>query len=172
MDWIIANHCNDQPVAGFSGQPNLSTSRFRGVVQISRFWFTAVERKPPVREGRFFGPASARTSWLSPLGGSAGGSAYSTQPSLRYGYAWRTFAWEDKFKRLLLRSEFKGTKAAEPQGALVYAVPVVSNGVLHVASLGATGSQMCALDPATGSILWQFAAGGSVGAHPAIAAAP
>ena len=78
--------------------------------RISRFWFTAVERKPPVREGRFFGPASARTSWLSPLDGSAGGSAYSTQPSLRYGYAWRTFAWEDKFKRLLLRSEFKGTK--------------------------------------------------------------
>jgi hypothetical protein len=37
--------------------------------RISRFWFTAVERKPPVSEGRFFGPASARTSWLNPLGG-------------------------------------------------------------------------------------------------------
>ena len=37
MDWIIANHCNDQPVAGFSGLPNLSTSRFRGVVQNQPF---------------------------------------------------------------------------------------------------------------------------------------
>ena len=46
---------------------------------------------------------------------------------------------------------------------------MVSNGVLYVASLAATGSQMYALEPPTGSILWQFAAGGSVGAHPAIA---
>jgi polyvinyl alcohol dehydrogenase (cytochrome) len=46
---------------------------------------------------------------------------------------------------------------------------VVSNGVLYVASMAATGSEMYALDPATGSILRQFAAGGSVGAHPAIA---
>jgi hypothetical protein len=30
------------------------------------------------------------------------------RPSIRYGYAWSgTFAWEDKFKRLLLRFEFK-----------------------------------------------------------------
>ena len=29
-------------------------------------------------------------------------------PSIRYGYCVeRTFAWEDKFKRLLLRFEFK-----------------------------------------------------------------
>jgi hypothetical protein len=35
--------------------------------------------------------------------------------------------------------------------------------------MAATGSEMYALDPATGSILRQFAAGGSVGAHPAIA---
>lgn len=60
-------------------------------------------------------------------------------------------------------------QTAEPQRALVYAAPVVSNGVVYVASLAATGNQMYALDPATGSILWQFAAGGSVGAHPAVA---
>jgi polyvinyl alcohol dehydrogenase (cytochrome) len=60
-------------------------------------------------------------------------------------------------------------QTAEPQNALVYAAPVVANGVLFVASLAATGNQMYALDPATGSILWQFAAGGSVGAHPAVA---
>jgi polyvinyl alcohol dehydrogenase (cytochrome) len=60
-------------------------------------------------------------------------------------------------------------QTAEPQGALVYAAPVVANGVLYVASLAATGNQMYALDPVTGSILWQFAAGGSVGSHPAVA---
>jgi polyvinyl alcohol dehydrogenase (cytochrome) len=60
-------------------------------------------------------------------------------------------------------------QTAEPQGALVYAAPVVANGVLFVASLAAKGDQMYALDPATGSILWRFAAGGSVGAHPAVA---
>jgi hypothetical protein len=60
MDWIIADHRNDQLVAGFSGQSNLSTSRFRAWFRISRFWFTAVERKPPVSEGRFFGPAPER----------------------------------------------------------------------------------------------------------------
>jgi hypothetical protein len=37
MDWIIADHRNDQLVAGFSGQSNLSTSRFRGVVQNQPF---------------------------------------------------------------------------------------------------------------------------------------
>ena len=60
-------------------------------------------------------------------------------------------------------------QTAEPQGALVYAAPVVANGVLYVASLAAKGDQMYALDAATGSILWRFAAGGSVGAHPAVA---
>jgi polyvinyl alcohol dehydrogenase (cytochrome) len=60
-------------------------------------------------------------------------------------------------------------QTAEPTGALVYAAPVVANGVLYVASLVAKGDQMFALDPQTGSILWRFAAGGSVGAHPAVA---
>jgi polyvinyl alcohol dehydrogenase (cytochrome) len=61
-------------------------------------------------------------------------------------------------------------QTAEPKGALVYAAPVVANGVLYVSSLeGAEGKQFYALDPATGAILWQFAAGGSVGAHPAVA---
>ena len=60
-------------------------------------------------------------------------------------------------------------QTAEPQGALVYAAPVAANGVLYVASLAAKGDQMYALDPGTGAILWRFAAGGSVGAHPAVA---
>jgi polyvinyl alcohol dehydrogenase (cytochrome) len=61
-------------------------------------------------------------------------------------------------------------QTAEPKGALVYAAPVVANGVLYVSSLESTeGKQYYALDPATGAILWQFAAGGSVMAHPAVA---
>ncbi len=60
-------------------------------------------------------------------------------------------------------------QTAEPQGALVYAAPVVANGVLYVASLAAKGDQMYALDPDSGLILWRFAAGGPVGAHPAVA---
>jgi len=44
----------------------------------------------------------------------------------------------------------------------------VANGVAYVASMAKTGSQMYALDAATGSILWQFAAGSSVNAAPAI----
>jgi len=61
-------------------------------------------------------------------------------------------------------------QTAEPKGALVYAAPVVANGVLYVSSLeGVEGKQFYALDPATGAILWQFAAGGSVAAHPAVA---
>jgi polyvinyl alcohol dehydrogenase (cytochrome) len=61
-------------------------------------------------------------------------------------------------------------QTAEPKGALVYAVPVIANGVLYVSSLErGEGKQFYALDPATGAILWQFAAGGPVVAHPAVA---
>jgi polyvinyl alcohol dehydrogenase (cytochrome) len=60
-------------------------------------------------------------------------------------------------------------QTAEPQGALVYAAPVVANGVVYVGSLAASGGQMLALAPDTGEVLWQFEAGGSVGAHPAVA---
>jgi polyvinyl alcohol dehydrogenase (cytochrome) len=47
---------------------------------------------------------------------------------------------------------------------------MVANGVLYVASMAraADGHQMLALDAATGRILWQFSAGSSVNASPAI----
>jgi len=46
----------------------------------------------------------------------------------------------------------------------------VANGVVYVASMAklATGNQMFALDAATGAILWQFGAGSSVNAGPAV----
>jgi polyvinyl alcohol dehydrogenase (cytochrome) len=47
--------------------------------------------------------------------------------------------------------------------------PVTSaNGVLYAASMAKTGSEMYALDAATGTILWQYAAGSSVNAAPAV----
>jgi len=57
----------------------------------------------------------------------------------------------------------------DPQNAAAYAAPVVANGVVYVGSMASSGNQMYALDAATGEILWRFAAGGSVGAHPAVA---
>ena len=57
----------------------------------------------------------------------------------------------------------------DPQGAVDYGAPVAADGVLYVSSLASTGDQMYALDPASGKILWHFAAGGSVGSHPAVA---
>lgn len=44
----------------------------------------------------------------------------------------------------------------------------VANGVDFTASMAKTGNQMYALDAATGTILWRFAAGSSVNAAPAI----
>jgi polyvinyl alcohol dehydrogenase (cytochrome) len=44
----------------------------------------------------------------------------------------------------------------------------VADGVTYVASMAKTGDQMYALDAATGTILWSFAAGSSVNAGPAI----
>jgi polyvinyl alcohol dehydrogenase (cytochrome) len=47
--------------------------------------------------------------------------------------------------------------------------PVTSaNGVVYVASMAKSGSEMYALDAATGSILWQYSAGSSVNAAPAV----
>ncbi|NMA97653.1 MAG: PQQ-binding-like beta-propeller repeat protein [Phyllobacteriaceae bacterium] len=60
-------------------------------------------------------------------------------------------------------------QVAEPNGAAVYAAPVVANGVVFGASMATTGEQMFALSAETGDILWRFASGGSVAAHPAIA---
>lgn len=60
-------------------------------------------------------------------------------------------------------------QVAEPNGAPVYAAPVVANGVIFGASMASSGDQMFALDAATGEILWRFASGGSVAAHPAVA---
>jgi polyvinyl alcohol dehydrogenase (cytochrome) len=60
-------------------------------------------------------------------------------------------------------------QTADPQWAADYAAPTVANGVVYVGSLERTRDQMFALDAASGEILWQFAAGGSVAAHPAIA---
>ncbi len=44
----------------------------------------------------------------------------------------------------------------------------VANGVVYTASMAKSGNEMYALDAATGSILWQFAAGSSVNAAPSI----
>jgi polyvinyl alcohol dehydrogenase (cytochrome) len=59
-------------------------------------------------------------------------------------------------------------QVGDPQNAAAYAAPVVANGVVYVGSMAASGDQMYALDAATGEILWRFAAGGSVGSHPAV----
>jgi polyvinyl alcohol dehydrogenase (cytochrome) len=56
----------------------------------------------------------------------------------------------------------------DPQGAPDLASLTVANGVLYGGSMAHTGDQMYALDSATGSILWRFAAGGSVVAGPAV----
>ena len=44
----------------------------------------------------------------------------------------------------------------------------VANGVVYVSSMAQTGSDMYALDAATGQILWQYSAGSSVNASPAV----
>jgi polyvinyl alcohol dehydrogenase (cytochrome) len=59
-------------------------------------------------------------------------------------------------------------QTGDPSMAADYADPVVANGVVYVGSLERTRDQMFALDAATGTILWRFAAGGSVAAHPAV----
>jgi polyvinyl alcohol dehydrogenase (cytochrome) len=59
-------------------------------------------------------------------------------------------------------------QTADPQWAADYAAPTVANGVVYVGSLEHTRDQMFALDAASGDILWRFAAGGSVAAHPSV----
>jgi polyvinyl alcohol dehydrogenase (cytochrome) len=44
----------------------------------------------------------------------------------------------------------------------------IANGVLYAGSMSHAGEQMYAIDGATGSILWRFAAGGSVVSGPAV----
>ena len=44
----------------------------------------------------------------------------------------------------------------------------VADGVVYAGSLARTGTNMYALNAATGAILWSFASGGSVAAGPAI----
>jgi len=56
----------------------------------------------------------------------------------------------------------------DPQGAADLAALTVANGVLYAGSMAHTGNQMYALNTATGSILWQYAAGGSVVSGPAV----
>jgi polyvinyl alcohol dehydrogenase (cytochrome) len=56
----------------------------------------------------------------------------------------------------------------DPQGASDLAALTVANGVLYAGSMAHTGNQMYALSAATGKILWEYAAGGSVVAGPAV----
>lgn len=54
------------------------------------------------------------------------------------------------------------TLAADPQGAIGASFVSAANGVVYAGSLAAAGTNMYALDAATGKILWSFASGGSV----------
>jgi polyvinyl alcohol dehydrogenase (cytochrome) len=56
----------------------------------------------------------------------------------------------------------------DPQGAPDLAALTVANGVLYAGSMAHTGNQMYALHGATGRIMWEYAAGGSVVSGPAV----
>jgi polyvinyl alcohol dehydrogenase (cytochrome) len=56
----------------------------------------------------------------------------------------------------------------DPRGASDLAALSVANGIVYAGSMAHAGEQMYALDARNGSILWRFAAGGSVVAGPAI----
>ena len=56
----------------------------------------------------------------------------------------------------------------DPGGASDLAALTVANGVLYAGSMSHAGEQMYALDATNGSVLWRFAAGGSVVAGPAV----
>jgi polyvinyl alcohol dehydrogenase (cytochrome) len=58
--------------------------------------------------------------------------------------------------------------ATDPRGAPDLAALTVANGVLYAGSMAHTGTQMYALNSATGDVLWGYAAGGSVVAGPAV----
>ena len=53
-------------------------------------------------------------------------------------------------------------------GVWVFAPVTSANGVVYTASMAKTGNEMYALDAATGAILWQYSAGSSVNAAPAV----
>ena len=59
-------------------------------------------------------------------------------------------------------------QTADPQGAPDLGALSVANGVVYGGSMAHTGNQMYALDARTGVIRWEFPAGGSVVAGPAI----
>jgi polyvinyl alcohol dehydrogenase (cytochrome) len=59
-------------------------------------------------------------------------------------------------------------QTCDPAGATDTADLTVANGVVYAGSLARTGTNMYALNAATGRILWSFASGGSVAAGPAI----
>jgi polyvinyl alcohol dehydrogenase (cytochrome) len=50
----------------------------------------------------------------------------------------------------------------DPQGAVDAGFVSVANGVVYAGSMVTTGTNMYALDAATGKILWSFASGGTV----------
>jgi polyvinyl alcohol dehydrogenase (cytochrome) len=56
----------------------------------------------------------------------------------------------------------------DPRGASDLAALTVANGVLYAGSMAHTGTQMYALNTATGKVLWEWAAGGSVVSGPAV----
>ena len=56
----------------------------------------------------------------------------------------------------------------DPQGASDLAALTVANGVVYAGSMAHDGDQMYALDARSGQILWNFKAGGSVVAGPAV----
>ncbi len=56
----------------------------------------------------------------------------------------------------------------DPQGASDLAALTVANGIVYAGSMAHTGHQMYALHARTGEVLWQYAAGGSVVAGPAV----
>ncbi len=59
-------------------------------------------------------------------------------------------------------------RTADPQQALVTGAPSVANGVVYVGSLAGSGTNMYALNAATGAIEWKFASGGAVASGAAI----
>jgi polyvinyl alcohol dehydrogenase (cytochrome) len=61
-------------------------------------------------------------------------------------------------------------QTCDPAGAIDTAPVSVADGVVYAGSLARTGTNMYALNAATGAIVWSFASGGSVAAGPAIVA--
>jgi polyvinyl alcohol dehydrogenase (cytochrome) len=59
-------------------------------------------------------------------------------------------------------------QTADPLGAPDLAALTVANGVVYAGSMAHMGDQMYALNADNGTILWRFAAGGSVVAGPAV----